>query len=790
MIVLVDALALLRHKRALVWLALHEAVALAVCVLPAVRLVFGTPGFEFAFVTTLLTALSAGHLGAMAAARVREAGPSATPSGLVARAFAAGLLAELLILAAPLCTVLIAGFWNGMCDYATGLAFFTVLPVGSAALGVALGVLCGLLTRRRFLPYALYVLVCLSSLAFTISWLMTQAPIFAYDPFFGHFPGAIYDELITVRPALLWFRVETLCWAAGALLVASTFVHPAQGLMRARRFSLRGAIAAMLVLGAAGTMRAQGHHLGYFVSSDDVAQALGGRRETEHFVIYYPRRGALADRIDAVALDHEFRYAQLRSYFGVEPTGKVHAFLYGSPAEKAKWMGARHVSIAKPWLRQLHLHDMGHPHPVLRHELAHVFGGAMGGLFGVSAKNIVSYNVGLIEGLAVAADWSLGALTGHEWSKAAFEFLGARAPNITELMGVTGFWSQSGALAYTLSGSFVRHLVERYGVTPMRKAYVDGDFDAAFGKPLATLATEWRAMLDGITLEGVARSAAEERFRRPSLFRRACGHEVARLQTKAAHARDDDEPLVEIAARARARVLEAGSEHRALELAQALWRGGQADRARALLDEEHSARRDRPEQSSALARIEELRADIDWDAERTAAARETYGRLLSAARLPDDARRLTVKRAAIDHDVAGPRVRELFSGRLRRSDQVLDHLRALVVAAPDFLIGHYLLGRHLYFAFRYAEAGRALLPAVSGSLPGFELGVEAKRLYAFTSLWLRDYSGAERAFRELSQTRLSLASRQDAMDALERVQFTRAYLARHSQPPKRTRKPR
>ena len=785
MIALVDALALLGRKRALAWLALHEGVALTVCLVPGVRLVLGTPGFEFAFVAALLTALSSGHLGTMAAARVREAGPSASAAACVGRAFVAGFVAELVLLSLSFATVLVAGVWNGLCDYATGAVFFGLLPVIGAVLGVSLGVLLGLLTHKRFLPYVLYLLVSLGSLAFSIFWLMTQSPIFAYDPFFGHFPGAVYDELIVVRAPLLWFRLETLLWAAGGLVLAMAFVHPSQGRLAWRQLRLPTLCAALLLVTGAALMRANGHHLGYFSSSDDVAAALGGRRETEHFIIHYPRRGPVAERIDAVALDHEFRYAQLRAYFGVEPAGKVHSFLFASPESKAALMGARHVSIAKPWILEMHLHDMGHPHPVLRHELAHVFGGAMGGLFGVSAKNAVSYNVGLIEGLAVAADWNLGPLTGHEWSKAAFEFLGPRAPRIEDLIGVTGFWSQSGALAYTLCGSFVRHLVERYGVARMREAYAMGDFAGAFGKPVETLTAEWRQMLDALPLEGVARRAAEERFRRPGLFHRACGHEVARLQSAAAAARDDDDPRAEILAREEVLALERGSAHRALELADALWRGGEDKRGRALLEEAVATRAGRADQQGAIARLEELRADIDWRADRHREARETYGRLLGSARLPDDARRLTVKRAALDHDVAGPMVRELFSGRLRGREKLLAHLQTLTEQAPDFLIGHYLLGRHLYAGEQWAQAGRALVPVVTGSLPGLELGVEAKRLFAYASLWLRDWSGAERVFGDVAKSRLSEATRLEALDGLERVRFSRAYES-PSQPAKHT----
>src|SRR5258705_812596 len=103
---LLDALSLLAKKRTLTWLLIHEAVALLLCLHPAVRLLAGTPGFEFAFVQCLLAGLSTGHFGVMAAARAREVGPAASPFGLVARAYAGGLLVSVLVPALPLATVL------------------------------------------------------------------------------------------------------------------------------------------------------------------------------------------------------------------------------------------------------------------------------------------------------------------------------------------------------------------------------------------------------------------------------------------------------------------------------------------------------------------------------------------------------------------------------------------------------------------------------------------------------------------------------------------------------------
>ena len=80
-----------------------------------------------------------------------------------------------------------------------------------------------------------------------------------------------------------------------------------------------------------------------------IAEALGGRHETEHFVIHYARDSDLADRIEAVGLDHELRHAQLTALLGVAPDVKIRSFLYRDSAQKRALMGADRTFIAKPW---------------------------------------------------------------------------------------------------------------------------------------------------------------------------------------------------------------------------------------------------------------------------------------------------------------------------------------------------------------------------------------------------------------------------------------------------------
>src|SRR5207244_4084807 len=111
--------------------------------------------------------------------------------------------------------------------------------------------------------------------------------------------------------------------------------------------------------------------------------------------------------IDLVADDAEFRYAQVAKALGLDPStagAKITCYLFADAAEKRRFTGAAQTQIAKPWRREIYLQHQPWPHGAIKHELAHALAARFGDpLFGV-ARHGVSFDVGLIEGVAVAAD--------------------------------------------------------------------------------------------------------------------------------------------------------------------------------------------------------------------------------------------------------------------------------------------------------------------------------------------------------------------------------------------------
>ncbi|MBI3180378.1 MAG: hypothetical protein HYZ27_11995, partial [Deltaproteobacteria bacterium] len=449
-------------------------------------------------------------------------------------AFKRALLYALVHLAPPLVLISLNALRVRNCDYMQGLAFYLLLPVASALYAAALGVLLARLLAgaRRSLRMLGAALVAAAPLASAVYTLYSEPPVFAYDHLWGHFAGSLYDETITLTPALLAFRAGTLLRLVlvGALLLLWEVGRARRGVVM-----LAGAL---LTLAVAGLYEGSaGPRTGFRVDRDDVLAALPVSERRPGVVVHLPP-GVPEKVRTALADEHAFRLEQLRARLDVALPFEVHSFVYANAGDKARLMGGRTTMIAKPWLREIHIHDPVSPHPVLAHELAHVVASAFAEppLY-VSARGGVWVNLALVEGLAEAVTAENDLLDLDRQSRALREM--KAAPDLRVLMGPAGFWSQAPRRAYAVSGSFVRFLLTEHGPAPLKEAYRRGDFTAAYGQSLDDLVSAWESHVDVLALSPAEQAIAAEAFRTPSIFARPCAHVIAGLRRHAARAAPD-----------------------------------------------------------------------------------------------------------------------------------------------------------------------------------------------------------------------------------------------------------
>jgi hypothetical protein len=704
-------------RRALVWATLLAAAGLGLCFVP----LFDVLGYDYAFALGLLAAFAAVDIGHGAVAAARRAGRR-PPLGEVLLLAQAGALAALL---APLAFALLNALRVRNCDMGVGLAFYLLLPVGTAVYAAAAGALLGWWLPGRRGRVAAYLLP-VASILWTLLRLYFDPPVFAYDPFGGYFPGPIYDEAMRPPEVLVRFRLANLVWIAAAAAITAVVtavrdgraLSPATGDRRRPRGSFLLLAVAALALAAAGmALYARRGPLGFHVDRARLAQALRRESRTPHFVVRSdPAADGSAEERQLLLEDLEFRYQQLQRTLGAEPAGPVTVYVFPSAEAKKALVGAGATLYARPWTREIFLQAERFPSRRLRHELAHVFAGAFGDpLFGISLRwrlPLPRLASGLVEGIAEAADYSDpdGRTTVHQEARAMIA--AGLAPPLASVMGA-GFSAVSGPRAYTLAGSFTHFLLARHGADRLRQLYRSGgDFAASYGRGLDALERDWRGFLDGQPLDDRERARARERFRRPAIFGKVCARELA---ARVAQARDRLYSVPDEAVALFRSVCQddPGEPSYRLDLAEAELTAGAFPRA---LAELAAVERDPATTEPLRARAANIAANVHYHQGDFPRATEAAQRALALASEDGEQRTALARLRALRDDRARRTLgRVLFGDSPTRG--VDPALLMFLVSRfadefPDEALGPYLIGRQL--------AGRdpaLALPALEAACP-------------------------------------------------------------------------
>ncbi len=663
-------------------------------------------------------------------------------------------IVETLVLASiPVAIVSIGAIWVRNCDWLAGLWRYALGPGIGACYGVAVGRFCNaLFPRRAGLVVGLWWLGCA---AFNLVHIYLHPQIFAYNPFVGYVAGAVYDDYIPVSTTWLLYRLHTL-GQIGLLVALST-----------RRWALAIPFAVSFVL-----FTAFRGPVGYEITRERIIEELGGTVETAHFVIHYDASSEdLSDRIDALADDHEFRYRQLRELLKIEPDAKITSFVYGSRDQKARLMGAGKTYIAKPWTREVHLNAIEVGAPVLKHELAHVFGAEWaGGLFDIPMQYVVLPRMAMVEGFAVGLTWNSGRLTPHQWSAAMIE-LGFAAP-MERILDATGFLAAHAGQAYTLSGSFLRWLLDTRGVEKFATLYSTGDIETAYGRPPAEMVAEWKAFLadrDQVPLSDDDLKLAEYRFDAPSKFHRVCALETAAWTRAANAARRERDFQTALELTEKVLSFEPDNPGKRLQHVAALLA---ADKRQEALDAARAVADD--ERAGAVLRLRaRMKAgDVLWLEGRLDEARTTFEALADEPLDEAGTRRVLVSAMAIGWTDPQVRdgVRDYLMSRGAAADDSRSAIEAVAERAPDNPVVRYLLARRLYADEDWKAAAAAHEQALRGGLPP-KLARAGHEQLGRTYLELRQLDWASEHFGKARDLHTSAGRRYELQDWIDRARF-------------------
>ena len=737
---------------------------------------FNLLAFEFCTVLAFGISFAGAHTAVTGVGNLRQRTQlmRGTAAQMVMSTFWRAFGANLTLLITPLIIILLNAFRVKNCDFLEGFAFFLLLPVVSCAYATALGVFFGLWLKRRwvaYLAYLGYIFATLLALAYN---LIFHPPVFGYHSTFGYFPGPIYDERIVISGTLLIARGTTLLlgWIFLSLAINTleigrhTRLEPTLYWQKLYRFKPRFAdlnhrirlIALIILFGLICLFRGD---LGLRPTRGYIENKLGGLKETAHFKIYYERGSQVEKEIEWIAQDHEFRYAQLIRYLQIQPTKKVQSYVYTSPRQKKRLMGARGTSVEDPLGYGFHINYEDFPHPVMKHELAHALTADWHPILKVSLS------IGMHEGIAVAADWDEGKLTAHQWSQAMQQL--EIAPKMSQIMGI-GFWTQASSQSYTLAGSFVRFLIEKYGIEKAKRVFPTGNFKAVYNKSVAELESEWKAFLETITLTEPDLVIAEHRFKRPSIFQKPCAHEIAQLSSEAWRAYQQTN--VSVAIRLFEQIYQFDPDN-PRHLRGLMYTHYQAENYPSTLEWASSIIAHPQASISRVAEAKNVEGNVYWQQGEREEARARYQEVFALHASDSLGREVQAKLAtlALDSPDVENRIRQVLIGqpssRLR-----MTLLHEVISALPEWGLGHYLIGRQLYFDQEYATSNQYLSKAATLGLPHQNLAIENTRLIGVNFYRLGQYEEAIEQFRRIAtDNTLPLGTIHRAKDWIERCEW-------------------
>ena len=416
----------------------------------------------------------------------------------------------------PLIVTLINSIFGYSCSIIDGFLFYFVITVPSYLIGISLGIVSFSISKRYnyIIFFSLYVLI----LFIPIAEFYFNPQVFFFNPIFGYFPGTIYDENISISTKLVLYRVLNLTFFISIFVILINKLE----IKKYSSLILTGFLFISLIFLFLSPQ------FGFSTTKKSLSDHLNKRIETEHFVIHYPK--SLDEKeIKKISLYHEFYYSRLTNFFKLELKNKIDSFVFKNNTEKGNYFGSANADVAKPWLDEIYT-TIGSYNNTLEHEIAHIFSASFGTTLFKVADGI---NPAMIEGIAVAAS--------PFYNDNCVDYMAALAMtngykvNIKKLFVGANFFSQNSSLSYIYSGSFIKYIIENYGISKFKQYYSNSDFENIYKINFEEVKEGYNNYLKTIETKQDS-SKAKYYFGRQTIFTRVCPRYVSKTLDDASKA--------------------------------------------------------------------------------------------------------------------------------------------------------------------------------------------------------------------------------------------------------------
>jgi hypothetical protein len=400
------------------------------------------------------------------------------------------------------------------CPFVNGTLFYFLVTLPGYFAGIVFGVLSVFFSRK--FSYVIFPFIFLTIAFASLVEIFFYPEISFFNLIIGYFPGTIYDEDLKVDNLLLAYRLLNVSFLIIVLYLIEKF-------NTGNLFKRFGVCLFILLLSFSFYLVAP--NLKIATNKSRLEKTLHNSVTTRNFTIHFPDSTKYEEEIYAGLL-HEYYFEQNNILLGASYNSKINSYIFYNKAQKRELIGAGNANLAKPWLNQIYLNKSSYEE-TLKHELVHV----LASQYGVTPFKIASgFNSAMLEGFAMAIENNFDNYPAHYVAKLANQ--AGYNVNITSLFQGMNFFLQPSTISYVYAGSFIKYLIDHYGIEKIKLLYGDINFKKHFGKSLPSLSDEYNHFLEKYLIN-FNRNQAQFYFGGQTIFKKFCPRIAASDNKKA-----------------------------------------------------------------------------------------------------------------------------------------------------------------------------------------------------------------------------------------------------------------
>lgn len=457
--------------------------------------------FEFSFLFSILLFITSGVLTIFYLRKFKTFGVLPTIIRMKYKSY-------LLLLFSPILISFLSNILFQFCPIWDGILYYLVIVIPAFYFGFIAGAF-SFWSNKKFSYLIFGGIFVLFALAPIIEFYI-YPQVYFYNVIVGIIPGTIYDETILLGGKLIIYRMLHL--ALFSMLLYSTFKVGSRKIKEKRILMLSTLLGAVLFF-------LLKPYLGYATTKYSLYKDLNMGVLTPNLEIRYEDN---LKPINAHLLTYNIFYylQEIKKKTKLSTPQNLVVYIFRDSNQKGALFGSKAANVAKPWMNEIYL-DYNSYEGTLEHELTHLFAAKIGS---TPFKIADGFNMAMLEGYAMAIEDNYSGYDIHYMALLAKE--SGYNFNIPELFSRLNFFSQTSSLSYITAGSFVKFLIEVYGIEKVNSLYQELDFEKYLSKNLNELSAEYLKFLNALNYP-INEHSANYFFGRRPITKKVCARTVS-----------------------------------------------------------------------------------------------------------------------------------------------------------------------------------------------------------------------------------------------------------------------